>query len=290
MDKVSIIIPSRNEEYLAPTIEDLFAHAEEEIEVLVVLDGKMDFPLAPERPGLIYINNPSPLGMRPAINQAGVQSTGKWLMKLDAHSRISQGYDAILKRDCDMDWVMVGSRNELNLATWEWAEPSSDYCYLSSPWTSSHGYMRDVRWTSRDQARKDIMVDETMTIAGCMWFMSKEHYTDRIRWMDADTFGHFGEPQELINKTWSGGGRVMVNKNVKFAHGRSRHMYSLSWNTCVRMYRIVTRYWADDVWPHRIRDFGWLVDHFWPLPLEHTRQRYEKYYWEEDWRQKYYHA
>ena len=38
-DKVSVIVPSRNEIFLNKTVEDLFRTATGEIEVIVILDG-----------------------------------------------------------------------------------------------------------------------------------------------------------------------------------------------------------------------------------------------------------
>ena len=81
MGKVSVIIPSRNERFLAPTVDDLFNKAEGEIEVIVFLDGYEPDPPLKERDGLKTIRSSSPAGMRPAINACASMASGKYLMK-----------------------------------------------------------------------------------------------------------------------------------------------------------------------------------------------------------------
>ena len=39
MSKVSVVIPSRGEQFLAPTVKDVLAKAAGNIEVIAVLDG-----------------------------------------------------------------------------------------------------------------------------------------------------------------------------------------------------------------------------------------------------------
>ncbi len=291
MSKVSVIIASRNEKFLNKTVEDAVGKASGEVEVIAILDGPTDYPPLEGLPNVRFIPLRNSVGMRAALNLAVRLATGKYVMKLDAHSMMSEGYDALLQDQCDDNWVVVARRNELDAENWRISDTTPcDYFYLSCPWTSPNGYMRDYRWVSRGLERADLMLDETMTISGSMWFMSKEHYEKRIRYMDADRFGHFGEPQELCCKTWLSDGRVMVNKRVLHAHYRGKRNYFISWKTSILGYQVVTQYWSGDKWPYRIHDFGWIVDRFWPLPTEATRHRQEKYRWEPDWRTKYYHA
>src|SRR3989304_2090963 len=103
MNKVSVIIPARNEQYLARTVDDLFAKAAGEIEVLVVLDGPSEYPSPAERKRLTVIHKAQE-GLRPAINAGADAATGKYLCKVDAHTAVSAGFDEMLKVDCDGDW------------------------------------------------------------------------------------------------------------------------------------------------------------------------------------------
>ncbi len=294
MSKVSVIIPSRNDKFLNNTIQDMLAKAAGEVEVVAVVDGPTDCPLPKEHPALLVLQLPEARGMRNGINAGAARATGKYLLKADSHCSMSEGYDVLLQAECEKNWLVIGRRNELN-ESWEISDTTPcDYWYLSCPWTAPQGYMRDCRWVSRQRERVDLFLDETMTISGSMWFMSKVHF-ECIGGMDDCAFGPWsGEPQELSGKTWLSGGRVMVNKRVTYAHLRPgkgvERGYHISWKHALRGLRAVTQYWMNDRWPGRIHDFGWWVERFWPLPLENTRMRGEKYFWEPDWREKYYHA
>ena len=135
MDRLSVIIPSRNEEFLAKTVDDIFAKAQGDIEVVVILDEK-DQELKP-REGLDVKKKIGPPGLRSAMNQAIDTATGKYIMKLDAHCMLGEGFDEILKADCDEDWVVVPRRYSLNVDTEPWSikteRPIIDYEYFVFP-------------------------------------------------------------------------------------------------------------------------------------------------------------
>jgi glycosyltransferase involved in cell wall biosynthesis len=40
MSNLSVIIPARNEQFLAHTIQDILAHSEADTEIIAVLDGQ----------------------------------------------------------------------------------------------------------------------------------------------------------------------------------------------------------------------------------------------------------
>lgn len=292
MSKVSVLMPSRDEKYLGATIQDMVKKAASDVEVIAIVDGPTSYPVHPEYSNVKIINLPKPMGMRHGINLAASVATGKYLMKMDAHCLITRGYDEVLQEECEDNWVVVARRNELS-PEWEITDTTPvDYFYMSSPWTSPQGYMRMCRWTSRDREKSDIMLDETMTFSGSMWFMSREHFFQRIKMMDEERFGQWsGEPEELSCKTWLGGGKVMINKKVTFAHMRKTQIgrpYHISWNDALKGLRESARYWSGDEWPDRIHDFDWLIDHFWPLPSRQNHCNGERYFWEQDWKEKYY--
>ena len=67
MDKTSIAIPSRNEQFLTPTIKDLLAKARGDIEIIVALEGYWPDEMVDD-PRVHYIHSERPRGMRGAIN------------------------------------------------------------------------------------------------------------------------------------------------------------------------------------------------------------------------------
>jgi hypothetical protein len=114
MAKVSILIPSRNEQFLPQTVDDIFAKAAGDIEVIAVLDGYWPDPILRDRPNLVLIHRGQAQGMRPAINSAARIAKGDFFMKCDAHCMFAKGFDETLKADCDGDWVVVPRRYSLD--------------------------------------------------------------------------------------------------------------------------------------------------------------------------------
>ena len=301
MPKVSVIIPARNEKYLAKTVEDVFFKATGEIEVVVTVDGPTSYPLPTERPNLKFVKKPVAEGLRPALRDASQIATGKYLLKLDAHTMLSEGFDETLKKSCEDNWVVASRFCSLDADIWE-KDPDiqNDYFFLSCPWGEKRikgSYLfREVTWVSRDRARKDIMIDETMSFQGSMWFMATEHFHGRLKDMcdGLSIWGTWsGEQQEIALKTWLGGGKVMVNKNVWNAHYSKRMWERLesvpnySRNNDATLHKHLALYFLKNKWEDRVHNFDWLIDRFWPLPTKSTKLAEEKYFWPEDWRDYY---
>jgi hypothetical protein len=77
------------------------------------------------------------------------------------------------------------------------------------------------------------------------------------------------EFQELGNKTWLGGGKVMVNKKVTYLHwhkGKSGRGYFIDKRAMARGHDHTIRFWMLDQWDKRQHDLRWLIEHFWPVP------------------------
>ena len=90
---LSILIPSRNEMFLARTIEDILANIEADTEVIAVLDGDLADPPIPqhERVNIVYLAKS--IGQRAATNLACRLSKAKYVMKIDAHCAFDKGFD-----------------------------------------------------------------------------------------------------------------------------------------------------------------------------------------------------
>jgi len=90
---LSILIPARNEMFLARTIQDIIENSGETTEIIAVLDGQSTNPPIPqyERVNLIYV--PEAVGQRAAQNLACKLSKAKYVMKVDAHCSFDKGFD-----------------------------------------------------------------------------------------------------------------------------------------------------------------------------------------------------
>lgn len=290
----SIIIPSRNERLLQKTVDELYKNATGSIEVIVVLDGPTTFPLPRLRPNLIFIRKPKPEGIRSAINAAVAQASGQYLLKTDAHCIFAPGFDEILQRDCEDNWVLIPRRFGMDASQPNlWRRQTNfvaDYYYLSFPWgQSDHGYMKAEHWISRNQARSAIMIDQTLAIHGSVWFMPTQFYRKNLGGLN-ENLGSWAEHNEIVFKTWASGGAVMVDKHTWYAHLQDkgfRKGFAAKEEEVVKDHQKVLNYFGKNQWPKQIYNFAWLIDRFWPLPTLNHHQRGERYLWPENWREAY---
>lgn len=90
---LSILIPARNEMFIAKTIEDILANIEADTEVLAILDGAWANPPIAHNPRVNVIYVPEAVGQRAATNLGAKLSRAKYLMKIDAHCSFDKGFD-----------------------------------------------------------------------------------------------------------------------------------------------------------------------------------------------------
>lgn len=274
---LSVIIPARNERFLAPTVCDVLAKAQGEIEVLVILDGYWPDPPLPADPRLRLLHRGRAMGMRQGINAAAAIARGEWLLKADAHTMWADGFDLELTRSTDHDWIVVPRRYALDPEAWAFdlSNPGKypiDYHYLSYPNERPNDPecgMHGTPWSARKHARADLEIDDEMSSQGSAWCMSRRLWA-RIGPMDTAFYGPFvSEFQELGNKAWLSGGAVKVNKRTWYAHLRKGKKYGRGYSLGPSQFgqsKAVADYWMQDQWPGAVRPLRWLVEHFWPVP------------------------
>ena len=284
MKKVSFIIPSRNERFLPQTVSDILKNATGDFEILVVLDGYSE--KLPDDPRITVIQFGKSHGMRQAINAAAAIAKGNYYIKCDAHCAFEYGFDEILLRDIDDDWIVIPRRDRLDAEQWALQNTGKrpiDYHYLSCPITNEDGYsMHGAIDNKRAKERSgpEFMIDETMSFQGSFWMMSARHYHKFLGGMSEEGYGSFTqEPQEIGMKTWLGGGRVMTNKNTTYLHlhkgpqlGRG---YTMNRDEIKAGHLYSAQYWMNNKWEKRIHDIEWLIDRFSPVPT-----------WPQDWTQR----
>jgi len=283
MSKVSIIIPSRNEQFLGKTVNDLLAKAAGEIEVIPVLDGYWPNPPLVEDKRVIQLHRGKALGMRAAINYGAEVATGDWLMKTDGHCMFAEGFDETLKKETAEDWLAIPRRYSLNAEDWE-RNPKMpiDYHYLDCPMVNTNYFQfHGIPWNEMTRQKFDdprYEIDDLMSWQGSMWFMNRSLW-NRVGPMSEKLFYTFSqEPQELGNKVWLSGGRIVVNKHTWYAHlhkgkqyGRG---YSISGSEVVEGHKRSANYWMSNSWNGQVRPIEWLIDKFMPVPT-----------WPDNWRQ-----
>lgn len=228
---LSVLIPSRCEPFLFKTVSDILAKAEGDIEIIVVLDGywtkteKGEVPLVGD-PRVHYIHRGEAMGMRAGINAAAALARGEFIMKIDAHCMVDQGFDVKLAADCEDDWVVIPRRKRLDADKWEIQDagkPDVDYMYLAyadNPNDFGGPGLNGKNWDekNRDESLRGILIDDVMSAQGSCWFMKKTYY-EFLELMDEENYGTFwNEAQEIMLKAWLSGGRCVVNKKTWYAH------------------------------------------------------------------------
>jgi len=285
---LSIIISSRCDTYLQKTVDDLFSKAEGDVEVIVVLDGiwsvlKDDPRLTIIHQGEVHAN----LGMRAAINAGVAISKGEYIMKVDEHTLMDQGYDLKLIADCQEDTLVIPRRYRLDADEWKVIEdgrPPIDYMIIDYPYQRPYDKTCGMHGAEHKRPdRESILIDDVMTGQGSCWFLPRKLWDSAVGKMDEEGYGTFTqEAQELTNKIWLSGGRCIVNKKTWYAHlhkgkkgkgyGFSNQQYKNHMESMEKGRLYCINYWLyTKDYP---RDFDWLVNHFWPLPG-----------WPENWRE-----
>ena len=280
---LSVIIPSRSPAYLKNTIEDILKKSETNIEVIVVLDGIWTNEIVEDK-RVIYIHHGTQAdnkGMRAGINKGVALSKGKYIMKCDEHVMFGQGFDRILIADCKDDWLVIPRRKRLDPDKWEIEvdkRPDIDYMIIDYPFATPYDIkcgLHGAEYRDMYYKRKDILIDDVMTCQGSCYFLSRKLWDSVIHELDDVNYGTFTmEAQELTNKVWLSGGRVIVNKKTWYAHAH-KGSKGKGYNFTNAQYKKHQedkekgRVYAIDYWLNT-KDykypFSWLVEKFWPLP------------------------
>jgi len=202
---VSIIIPARNERFLDTTVSDVRKKAWGKIEVIVIHD------------------NPS---MRAAINEGVTKAKGEYIMKLDAHCMVDDGFDIKLTEEHKPNWVQIPRRKRLDANNWKIFEdgrPDIDYMYIDRRTMG-----RICGSKNKDQELKKKLIDDTEVFQGSCYFITKEYF-NKLGLLDDVNFGGSGrESLEIVYKVLMDGGRIIRNKKTWYAHAHLSRHYSRS--------------------------------------------------------------
>ena len=268
MDRVSVIIPGRNEIYFQNTIDSILENATGDIEVIPVIDGyKPDPPLiiTDDRVKPVFLKEA--IGQRAAYNLGVKNSTGKYVMKLDAHALVSPGFDEVLKSHCPPKTVVLPEMRRLDVKNWK-DKPRGKTHFMYFGIDVFCHYWKDYR--KREAAK--VEYPEVLTGQGSCWFTTRE-WNDYIGLLDEE-LGSWGKVGiEISLKTWLCGGRQILNKNAWQAHwfrvGEGRFPYPLSGRQVGRAKNLTWNnffFKKTGAFENQVRPFKWLMDKFAPIP------------------------
>lgn len=297
---LSVIIVGWNEEFLGKTVAEVLEKKRGNTEVIVACDIAWPTDI-PRNPDVTVILNPVSFGQRGATNEAARLSRAKYVMKLDAHCALDEGFDVkMIHAFEEVGDNVVMAPAMRNLWAFDWKCPScgkrtyqdtlpvcmpnerhsepvtmkkkilwiaktnpvsTAYCFSPEPHFQYHG----------DQKKKQVGdIVETMSLQGSCFMCTREKYWD-LNICDEE-FGSWGSQGiEVACKFWLSGGRVLVNRATWYAHMfRTKPNFSFPYQLSGRQTQHA-KHRAKDIffngkWDRAIHPLSWLVEKFMPVP------------------------
>jgi hypothetical protein len=297
MYELSVLIPSRSEMFLSRTIKDVLEHKEGSTEIIVVCDGEWPIPPIEDHPDVTLIYHSRSIGQRAATNEAARLSTAKFVMKLDAHCSVDQGFDVKLMKDCQPHWTMVPQMR--NLHAFDWKCDNCEHRAYQGPYPvkcekcKGERFERVIVWQPRAHTRNCFMrfdrelhfqywrqfksrpearghLVPTMSILGACFMMTRERYWE-LEGLD-ERHGSWGQMgTEIACKTWLTDGELICSKKTWFAHMfRTQKGFTFPYpnpGSQVARAREHSKWlWKEGNWPKAKHSLSWMINKFAPVP------------------------
>lgn len=299
--ELSILIPSRNEEWLSETLEDILKHKTDKTEIIVVLDGAPAVKPLPVHKDITVIRHFKSRGQRSSTNDAARIAKGKYLMKTDAHTAWDDKFDEkLLQGFKDLGDNITQVPVMRNLHAFDWLCPKGHRRYQSpsgvckecgqetvkdfiwnpklKPQSTSYRfdhelhfqYFNSFKKTDTYKAQEKTGYSETMSLQGSCFVLSAERYWS-LNMCDED-FGSWGaQGTEVACKTWLSGGRCIVNHSTWYGHlfrtqgGDFSFPYKQDNSQVAKAREKSQRLFLDNTWEHQTLPLVWLIDKFGPV-------------------------
>ena len=249
---ISVLIPTINDQHLERTIEEVRKTADEPVEFIVVNDGG-EFEL--KIPDVKVVNHPTMLGKRASVNEAALIARGSHLLILDSHCSMSKSWDTKMMKSCKGNDLVYALIRDMNPKTWEYLPGYYIHVSLNKEYTE--------KWWNRRPLSECDIEEESMTITGCAWMVTRECYW-KLGGYD-ESLGYWGwEGPEWTCKIWMGDdpGRVICRTDVICGHVFGTNKHNKLYNVQMISEKDYIAYMKEK-YEHKIKD---LVEHFKPVP------------------------
>jgi glycosyltransferase involved in cell wall biosynthesis len=267
MGRVSVIIPGRCEPYFQETIDSVLERATGDVEVVAIVDGPGQAPMVEsDDPRVKIIVLDKSIGQRAAYNLGVRESSGEFVMKIDAHALLSPGFDEVLQSHCPPRTTVIPEMRRLDVHTWK-DKPRGHTHFMFFGLDMYCHFWRNYR--RRPEAQ--VEYPETMNSNGSCWFCRRE-WNDHIGLLDegVGSWGNVGI--EVSLRTWLCGGSQIVNKGAWQAHwfrkDEGGFTYPMDGRKVAKAHKYTREnyYFNDHAFENQTRPFGWIIHHFAPVP------------------------
>lgn len=306
---LTIVIPARNEMFLARTIKDILENSEGETDVIAVLDGQWTGDPIPVDERVTVVLLPESIGQRAATNLAVKLSKSKYIMKVDAHCSFDKGFDRKMMDAMQDNFTMVPTMK--NLHAFDWVCPDGHRTYQGAPGPCNPKDDRgkslgivcgkptvmEVVWRAKNspnstafrfdktlhfqywsqyKKRQTGDVVDTMTIQGSAFMLTRAKYWELD--ICSEEFGSWGQQGvEVACKTWLSGGRVVCLRTTWYAHMfRTQEGFKFPYHNpeseIEKNRKLSRELFQNNKWPKAIRTFESLLEQFAPIPDWHDTQ------------------
>jgi glycosyltransferase involved in cell wall biosynthesis len=299
---LSVIIPARNEPFLKNTVEDILAHARAATEVIAVCDGGWPVEALDTHPRVTVVQPGAAVGQREATNLGARLSRAKYVMKLDAHCGVDEGFDVKLIEAAEAlgpDVTQIPRMFNLHVFDWQcrscqartYQGPALDKC---ASCLSTLGFDKVMVWQKRGNRRTDFwrfdhdlhfqywgayktrcdnnQIQDVMSSIGACFFMERARF-NALGGLDNrhGSWGQYGV--EIACKSWLSGGRHVVNRSTWYSHlFRTQHGFSFPYplGNQPDVARAYSRHlWMTNAWAGQRLPLAWLIAKFAPIPGWH---------------------
>jgi len=279
MRDLSVLIPAHNEQFLQCTINDILQHREGDTEILVALDNWSNPPRITNHPRVRVVTTNR--GQRGATNILAGYSNAKYLMKLDAHCSLSQGFDVTMMEDMSEDTTLVPALANLHVYDWVCSQGHKYFqsdLYTHCAQCGSTELQKEMVWKIIPKpirsnfyfdtalhfqySEEDMpeLVAETMSIQGSCFMVTRERYHE-LNLCD-EAFGSWGQQgTEVACKSWLSGGRVLSTKKAYYGHFFQEKMPNPVDET-LKTQEYSRELFLKNKWPLQKYPIQWLIKRF----------------------------
>jgi hypothetical protein len=237
---VTVMIPVGNvdEQYVDRTVQSIRDNAVGSLEILIERDTEKE-------------------GHRVLTNRMAKAARGKYLLRIDAHSTMSPGWDARMKASCGPTTLLTPVIDALDEETWTGKGRDMAMVVLTPTMQNTYPIFAESITDRPDEI-------ETMSILGCTYMMQKEYYWHHEGCEEAlGTWGAGG--LEWVFKVWLTGGRVIARTDTVCCHlfrADGKLPYGIDLVRLNQTFMELGNRWRDGLGRGQTRPLAWLSQKF----------------------------